>query len=171
MSYTFDKNDIGPAPIPDGNYECTITSADEKESKNGSGNKYILLKVQIRKDVNQACTGRTISVFVFKDRDNPNQYDRHLLNRIIGTQDLEDHHKFDSTDDILLCLQGINAKCFIKTYRDEYSNSDRPRIVGWNRTATGALRTDAFTIKPSAPSEDTQKAGAVHELTDDELPF
>lgn len=119
--YTYNKPEEFTL-IPEGDYECILKV--EKQTTKTSGTEYISVAVRIRDDVDQVCKTRIVFDKIWKDKENPNLYNQKKINKLLGTQHLEEGHVFDTIDDVINFLNGAYVKAHINTSYDEYWQKD-----------------------------------------------
>lgn len=91
--------------IPEGDYEVILENAEITTSKNGA--EYISCCYRIREDVEQGCQGRLIFENIYKDKNNPELFDKRKLHNILLVQGKEGRYKFDDNDEIVQHINGL----------------------------------------------------------------
>lgn len=163
MSYTFSKANADKDfdKIPDGDYEVSVESMKEATTKNGKDK--IAIGFRIREDVEQPCKGRFLWDDIWKEKDNPSQYNHLRLDQLIGTQHVEDGTSFETVDDIARVMVGSFLIVHVKNEVDEWQGEkrERTRIKYYKST------------KHPAQTLNSPSSGNLSsiEITDDEMPF
>lgn len=163
MSYTYEKEEIGL--LPEGDYEAVLQDMATKILPPPSGKEKIAITFRIRDDVEQDCKGRLVFEDIWKEKENPQYYNRKRLNKLLGTQTIEDGTVFETIEDIITFLKGAFLIVHVTKEFDEYSGQDRNRIAYYKPTKNGAQ-----SIAPTEKTEE-QPTGAVMDIPDDQLPF
>ncbi len=154
--------------IDDGDYEFVISKVEPRESnKNGKITKRLSLTFKVREDVEQKFKGRCVFFTIFGREGDP-YYDFYVVNKIIITQ-LKNKEKkyFESVDEVLQYLQGLNLRATVSSEYDDYRDEDRNFIVD-----------DSFKPSEVGSKPATADTGTVHgenlksiEVVDEDLPF
>ena len=160
-----EKRDTGFDLIPEGEYECTAKCDGEKTTQ--SGTETIALSWRIRDDIPQGCPGRVIFDDIYRDKNNPNQYnDRKIYDIIFGGQDQNDpksRFKFEDYDDLCQHLNGLNMR--IQVEINEYNGVKRNRVK-----FGGYHPSQAKAQVLGAPASPVAASSGLEEL-DDDVPF
>ena len=141
-------NDI----IPAGVYEAMITSAKEDGK--------ITIGLEIRKDVEQDCKGRSFTHWMYKLRE-PGDIDKQIdsysysqIMRIAKSARLPEGKSYAKLADMLADLVGRAVR--VELYHDDYNGKKYLKIKYWNETQVGDP-----TYAPSQPAAaPTQTAAA-----------
>lgn len=156
--------------IKQGNYEVTLDTAEIRSFKSDATKKYLSLKFVIRRDVEQPHIGRSIFESVFRDKENPSQFDHRKLQRIILTQ--KDKPTFQKTfaneDELIQYLNGLNMQITISEKEpDAYHDTE------YNEVAYLSYRPSNIkfqTLGETSPSVSQPQKVNINDYSD-ELPF
>lgn len=155
ISYTYMADDTKEfQPLPEGDYECFID--DFIFGSSATGNEYIRIKLRVRDDVEQEGKNRVISDFIRKEEDGIH-FNQKKINRILGTQKIENGVKFDNIEAVGGFLRGRDLIAHLK-------------INEWN----GKKDNSVYFYKPTEhPSQTMGKAEEKKAVAseDDDLPF
>jgi hypothetical protein len=123
MPYTFNTKDAANTYglIDEGKYEVFIKEALIKTTINGK--EKIAIQFKIRDDVQQKFQNRVIFEDIWKERETE-FFNRKRLNQLLGTQSFEDGKTFDSIQDLLQSLKGINLVIKVNKEMDDYKNEE-----------------------------------------------
>lgn len=135
MPYTYDQNDTFSL-IPDGEYEAQIERIEKRET--ASGKRKLSVQFRIRSDVDQQCKNRVVFEDIWAEKDNPDFYNRKRLNKLIGTQKIEDGHVFGDIDDVIGFLTGAYLIISVGKEFDDYTGEDRQRVRFYKPSKNGA---------------------------------
>ena len=116
--------------IEEGDYEVVVERAEERTAS--SGKDYITLMFKVRDDVEQKFQNRTIFYSIFKDKDNPNQYNEKKINRLLDClpeDEIQDGQAFEEVQDFLNLVKGMYLIAHIKIGFSEYKNADENYIA------------------------------------------
>lgn len=135
--------------IPAGIYEAAISQVEEDGTK-------IVIKLEIRKDISQACAGRTFTHWMYKLRE-PKEldlavggYSFNQLMRIGKAARLPEGKNYASLGEYLADLVGKAVQ--VELYYDLYKGKDYLKVKYWNESTAPAL-----TYRPVPPqSRQTQ---------------
>ena len=117
--------------IEEGDYEVVVERAEERTAVS-TGKDYITLMLKIRDDVEQKFQNRTIFYSIFKDKDNPNQYNEKKINRLLDClpeDEIQDGQAFEEVQDFLNLVKGMYLIAHIKVGFSEYKNADENYIA------------------------------------------
>lgn len=138
----------------EGAYECIIEKMEIGETQ--SGVKRVNITFRIRSDVEQAYKGGTIFDTIWREKENPDFFDRRKVNRLLGTQNVKEGTTFGSIDEIVKFLTGQPLQVNLGTRFSEYSGKDENVVKFYSSSKVVAQTfTDNETI----------------EITEEDLPF
>ena len=164
MGYTFSKANAEKKEyekIPDGDYEAVVDSLKEATTKNGK--EKIAISFKIRDDVEQPCKGRLVWDDIWKEKDDPSQYNHLRLDQLIGTQHVEDGTSFETVDEIARVMVGAFLIIHVKNETDEWQG------VSYERTRVKYYKS---TKHPAQTLSAPQKGNTASiEIDDDDMPF
>lgn len=127
MAYTFTKSeDYGL--IAEGEYEAIIESIVVTTVPT-TGTEKIAIKFKIRNDLEQEFKGRILFEDIWKEKENPQFFNRKRLNQLMGTQDVKDGQVFQTVDNIVEFLNGAKLIVVVKKEMDTYRNKEVNRIA------------------------------------------
>lgn len=138
----------------EGVYECFIEKLEQGETNNGV--KRINITLRIRSDVEQEYKNGTIFDTIWREKDNPEFYDRRKINRLLGTQNVKEGTSFASIEEIIKFLNGANLQVNLGVRFSEYSGKDENYVKYYGSSKVVA---QTFTNNESI------------EITEDDLPF
>lgn len=157
MAYTFETaNDY--EPLEEGDYEMEIEKAEVKTLP--SGKEKLSFMLRVRSDVEQKGKNRVIFEDIWRERENPEFFNRRRLNQLLGTQKLDDGHVFDDINAIIEFLQGKYLIAHVVVKFDDYRQEDRNSVAWYKKSEHG--------VKELGGSEEPQTSPSVN---DDDLPF
>jgi hypothetical protein len=149
--YKFDAKDLGSYEVlKEGEYEAIAEKLQIQTLP--SGKEKVSIMFRIREDVEQEGKNRVIFEDIWKEKDNPQYFNRKRLNQLLGTQHLEDGTSFTTIQDLLDQLKGAYVRIKVAVEFSEYRNENQNKISYYKTTT-----------KPA------QKVG--EEIKDEDLPF
>lgn len=162
MSYTYEKQEF--ELLPEGDYEVVLQEMGRKIIPS-SGKEKIAIIFRVRDDVEQDCKGRLVFEDIWKEKENPEYFNRKRLNKLLGTQKIDDGHVFEDINSIAEFMKGAFLIAHVVREFDEYSGQDRNRVAYYKPTKSGTQelkREEDAGSKPKLKLED---------IPDDQLPF
>lgn len=138
----------------EGVYECIIEKMEIGETQ--SGVKRVNITFRIRSDVEQAYKGGTIFDTIWREKENPDFFDRRKVNRLLGTQNVKEGTTFGSIDEIVKFLTGQPLQVNLGTRFSEYSGKDE-NVVKFYSSSKVVAQTFA--------------TNETIEITEEDLPF
>ncbi len=132
MSYTFEKEESSYGLLKEGKYECLIDRIEIKTFD--SGKQCINITYKVRDDVEQEHQNRLIFESIWKEKDNPDFFNRKRINKILGTQKVEPGATFNDINDILNLLKGSLLMCNVKARLNEYTGQDENYVSYYEST-------------------------------------
>ncbi|WP_179394957.1 DUF669 domain-containing protein [Lacticaseibacillus absianus] len=158
-------------PLPQGEYEMLITSAQERATKNGAES--LQLRLTVRNDLDAAepsTNGKYHNRIVFFDnwkRKKTNQYDMEGLQYVLEAAKIPEGTPLNSVDEFCAALIYKPVRVYVKVQNDpEYG--DRNTVAPWNVKET-KYPTVAHRYKDA--SQDPVFDNAQPTVTDTDLPF
>lgn len=150
-----------------GDYEVILT-AEFKTPKNG-GERYISCSFKIRDDVEQEEKKRVVFDKIYKDKENPTQFDHRKLQKLLLTQGKDGVYTF-SSDEAL--VQHINGMAMRITVEIEGANQ-------WHDDQKNVVKYCSYKPSQAKPQELPSSNGGVVEtkntsnidVNDEDLPF
>lgn len=146
MGYVY-ENDFGV--VKGGEYEAVIEKIEQRTTPNGK--EKLAITYSIRDDIDQDYKNRKLFEDIWKEKDNPDYYNRRRLNQLIGTQGVEKGTQFNTIEDIISLLVGAKIRLVVATQINEYNGEEENKISYYKPTKF--------------------KDKQVVELTENELPF
>jgi hypothetical protein len=113
--------------IKEGEYEVILEKAEIKKLL--SGKEKIGIQFRIRTDVEQEGKNRIIFEDIWKEKDNPQFFNRRRLNLLLATQKIENGKTFDTIAELLKFLTGSMLVVKVAVEHDEYRNEEVNKIV------------------------------------------
>lgn len=159
MSYTYQKTNIETL-MPEGDYEARIENAELKTLP--SGTQKLMITYRIRQDVDQMFQNKVMWEDIWRERANPEVFNRKRINQLLGTQDLKDGTVFNTINDIISFLKGKTLIIHVIQTFDEY-NQKNINIVSWYKSSKVA------SSEPQPVAEPPKYEEVV--IQDDDLPF
>lgn len=142
----------------EGAYECVIEKMEVGETQ--SGVKRINITFRIRSDVEQAYKGGTIFDTIWREKENPDFYDRRKINRLLGTQQLKEGTTFANIEEIVKFLTNKTLQVNLGVRFSEYSGKDENVVKFYSSS-----KAVAQTFTTNFTTNDTI------EITEEDLPF
>jgi hypothetical protein len=159
MPYTYEKASVENYDlIKEGEYEAFVEKALIKETL--TGKQKIALQFRIRSDVNQESQNRVVFEDIWKERENPQFFNRKRINQILGTQHFEDGKSFETVEKLLEAIIGANLIIKIGIEHDDYRNADVNHVV-YYKSSKQQPKTIGSATKAPEPKE----------IADEDLPF
>lgn len=121
MPYTYDASDLSGL-VKEGDYEATIERIEKKTMP--SGKEKLSVMYRIRTDVDQQYGNKPIFEDIWAEKDNPGVFNRKRLNQLLGTQEIEDGHTFETINDVIDFLVGGNLIIHVAVSFDDYHGED-----------------------------------------------
>lgn len=149
--YTFTNTN---ALIKEGEYEVILEKAEIKKLPM-SGKEKIAIQFRIRTDVEQDAKNRVIFEDIWKEKDNPQFFNRRRLNLLLATQKIENGKTFNTIQELLQVLTGSTLVIKIAVEHDDYRNEEVNKITYYRSSKV-------------KPQEVTAKKP---EIKDEDLPF
>lgn len=140
--------------IKEGAYECFIEKIVLGTTKNGTEN--ISINLRVRSDIEQECKNRVIYDTIWKEKENPEFFDRRKINRLLGTQKVAEGTTYSSVDEIIDFLKGKTLCVNLGVRFSDYKGADENYVKFY--TSTKVVE-QTFTTNESV------------DITEDELPF
>jgi hypothetical protein len=112
--------------------------------------------------VEQEAQNRVIFEDIWKERENPQFYNRKRLNQLLGTQHLSDGTSFESIEKLLEAITGANLVVKVGIDFDDYYKKDVNYISYYKSTKAAAK---------AVGGTKEQKKPAAKEIADEDLPF
>lgn len=167
MSYTYEK--VENELLQEGDYEVEIADFAKKEVPTTRTEK-ISVSYRIRDDVEQNGKNRYVFEDIWKEKENLQFFNRKRLNKLLGTQTIEDGHVFESIEDIGNFLKGAFLIVHVVKEMDEYRGEEINRVAYYKPTKQGA---QSLTPAPKKEAKTAKKESIVEDIdvVDDELPF
>jgi hypothetical protein len=163
MPYTFDQKSAESSSyelLKEGEYEVFIEKATIKTTT--TGKQKISLQLRVRSDVEQEAKNRVIFEDIWKERENPNFFNRKRINQLLGTQHFSDGTAFENVEKLLEAITGANLIVKVGIDFDEYYKKDVNYVSYYKTTKAVA--------KSAGSKADTKKPTA-KEIKDEDLPF
>lgn len=148
-------------PLPEGDYEVTAEKVELRTLK--SGKIKVSLQLRVRSDVEQEGKGRVIFDDVWKEKDNPEYFNRKRINMLLGTQDVKDGTVFDTIQDVMLALQGAHMVAHVTQEFDDFRGETINRVK-WYRSSN--VKPQTLGAAPAAPA-----TSGVADIDEEDLPF
>lgn len=149
--YTFEKES---SVKKEGEYECFIEKLDLGETKTGV--KRINVTFRIRSDVEQQYKGGVIYDTIWREKDNPDLFDRRKINRLLGTQNVKEGTTYANIDEIIRALNGATLKVALGVRFSDYRGEDENYVKYFSSSKAVA---QSFTTNESVM------------ITEEDLPF
>ncbi|MBR3889079.1 DUF669 domain-containing protein [bacterium] len=138
----------------EGAYECFIEKMEIGETQ--SGVKRVNITFRIRSDVEQAYKGAVIYDTIWREKENPDFFDRKKVNRLLGTQNVKEGTTFSSIDEIVGFLTNKFLQVNLGVRFSEYSGKDE-NVVKFYSSSKVVAQTFA--------------TNETIEITEEDLPF
>lgn len=155
-SYTYQSNSNSIKKA--GDYEVFIEDIGVKTLEL-SGKEKLSIRFRIRDDVEQEYKNGIVFEDIWHEREHPEYFNRIRLNKLLGTQQIEDGKVFDDINAVIDFLKGSYLCIHLEVEFDDYNKQDR-NVIKYYKKTSYPLQT--------ANSTTTQ---VVDDLDDDELPF
>lgn len=170
MGYEFSNQETYDL-IPEGDYEVVLETAEIKKTKDET-KRYINCMFKIREDVEQGSKGRVVFDTIWSDRENPNQFDKRKLHKILLTQGPNGKYSFADDDEIVQHINGLTMIVHVnKNGADQYHQEDYNEVKYCSYKPSKAQpKTIGFNPTQTAPGVVTA-AGIDFNVVDDDLPF
>ena len=127
MDYKFDAKDVGGYELlKEGEYEVVIETIEIKTLQ--SGKEKIGIKFRVRSDVEQDAKGRIVFEDIWKEKENPQYFNRRRLNQLLGTQHLKDGVVFEGIEGIIEVLKGAYVRIKVAVQFSEYRKEDENKV-------------------------------------------
>lgn len=168
MSYTYDASELSGL-VKEGDYEATIERMERKTLP--SGKEKLSIMYRIRSDVEgQAYGNKCIFEDIWEEKDNPGVFNRRRLNQLMGTQEIEDGHTFETINDVIDFLLGGNLIIRVSVELDEYHGEDVNKVAFYrsSKIKPQKLGGEADDKKADVVKENPVQTG---EVVGDDLPF
>jgi hypothetical protein len=156
MPYTYDKAAATANNydlLKEGEYEVFIEKASIKETT--TGKQKIALQFRVRTDVDQEAKNRVIFEDIWKERENPQFFNRKRLNQLLGTQHFNDGVAFETIEKLLEAITGANLIIKVGIDFDDYYKKD-VNYVSYYKSTKAAAKTigEKIEVKPEIKDED-----------------
>lgn len=159
MSYTYEK--VGDYDLlEEGDYEVKIERIAEQVTNSGA--EKIGIKFRVRSDVDQKYQNRCLFEDIWKSR-NEGRYNPRRLNQLLGTQELEDGHTFESIEEMFEFLTGANLLAHVVVSFDDWSGKDINRIAYYKPSKN---KPQVLNSNINSNNDNDKKV-----IDDDDLPF
>lgn len=162
--------------IPAGIYEAAVSGAEDDGTK-------IVIGLEIRKDLQQPCAGRTFSHWMYKLHE-PKEIDKvvggysyNQLMRIGKAARLPEGKSYGSLSEYLADLAGRAVQ--VELWYEEWSGKKYLRVRYWNESEAPELsyqpeprpRQEGFQVSDGATKSSTQNVSGAPSWRSDELPW
>lgn len=164
MAYTFTKAESDLPLIADGDYEAIIEKMEIKTLPT-SGKEKIAITFRIRSDVEQEAKKRIVYDDIWKEKDNPQYFNRKRLNQLMGTQDIKDGTVFDTIKDVMNALQGGAIIIHVGHEMDTFRGKEINRVKWYS---SSRFKPQSIGAKPADASPASEPSP---EVEDEDLPF
>lgn len=173
-------------PLPQGNYEMVIKSAQETATPNGSES--LQLDLVVRNDLDKVpelaeTNAKYHNRHVFMDnwkRKSTHQYDMEGFQYILEGAQVPEGTVINSVDDFIKWISGRPVRVFVKKIKDTYNGEtkDKNQVAPWNIdktkfTTLNHVFKDNNQPQPQAQQNSDPFAGNGQQIdiSDDSLPF
>ncbi len=164
MAYTFTKAEADLPLIADGDYEAIIEKMEIKTLPT-SGKEKIAITFRIRSDVEQESKKRIVYDDIWKEKDNPQYFNRKRLNQLMGTQDIKDGTVFNTIKDVMDALQGGAIIIHVGHETDTFRSKEINRVKWYS---SSRFKPQSIGAKPADASPASEPSP---EIEDEDLPF
>lgn len=161
--YTFNKeNELKE----EGDYEVFVEKMEIRILP--SGTEKLFCQYRVRDDVEQKYKNSCLFEDIWHEKDNPNLFNRKRINRILGTQDIEEGTVFESINAICDFMLGKNLIVHLTKQYDEYRGEEVNSIAYYKPTKNGNKQVVA--PQQTAPEKQFTQI-KLDVVNDDDLPF
>lgn len=173
-------NDNTYGPLPKGDYEMVIRSAEMKATKNGKENLNIALVV--RNDLEKVpalanTNGKYANRYVFDQHWKRNTPEGYVLNTdnllyILQAVGVPEGTPIDSVEELIAAIEMKPVKVYVDVEFDTYNNQDRNTVAPWNYKKTDFPQMNhewKAKVKTTGPFSDFE--GESVDIKEDDLPF
>ena len=167
LNFEFQKSEYGL--VNEGIYETNLT-VSLKTSKTGKS--YISLDWKIRDDVEQGSKGRVVFDTIWSDKENPNQFDKRKLHKILLTQGPNGKYTFADDDEIVQHINGLTMMIHVnKNGADQYHQEDYNEVKYCSYKPSKAQPKTLGTNPVQNSMNALNNAGIDFDINSDKLPF
>ena len=165
MPYTYDASEVSSL-IKEGDYEATIERMERKTLP--SGKEKLSVMYRIRSDVEgQSYGNKCIFEDIWAERENPGVFNRKRINQLLGTQEIEDGHTFETINDVIDFLLGGNLIIHVGVELDTYHGEDVNTVSYYKSSKIKPKKIGNVESKSSVEAKPVQSGI----IDDDDLPF
>lgn len=163
MPYTYDASDASSLMV-ENDYEATIERMERKTLP--SGKEKLSVMFRIRDDVDQKYRNKVLFKDIWEEKDNPGVFNRKMINKLLGTQEIEDGHEFETLNDVIDFLVGCNLIIHVSVEFDEY-RGENVNTVSYYKKSKAQANVLGSPKPEDKPDEEPLFEGEI----DEELPF
>ena len=138
--------------IEKGEYEMQVTSIKFMETN--SGKEYLSVGFKIREDVEQPFKNRFVFENIWKEKDNPEYYNRKRIGSLLRTQGSE--IEANDIEEVVEIMEGAYLIGVVDTVFNDYTGTNENKIKFY---------------KPSKVGEQTLSSEPKLDITAEDLPF
>ncbi len=135
--------------IKEGEYEVILEKAEIKKLL--SGKEKIGIQFRIRTDVEQEGKNRIVFEDIWKEKDNPQFFNRRRLNLLLATQKIDNGKTFNTIQELLQFLTGATLVIKLGVEHDDYKNEEVNKIMYYR---SSKVKPQEVTKKPVTKDED-----------------
>lgn len=130
MSYTAKD---GYSLIKQGEYEVQIVGIDFRETSNGK--EFLSIAMKIRDDVDQPSQNRLLFDNIWREKDNPDYFNRKRVGSLLGTQgkDIE----AESIEEVIEILEGSYLIAVVSIVHNDYTDMDENKVKYFKASKVG----------------------------------
>ena len=167
MPYTYDASGNGGL-VQEGDYEATIERMERKTLP--SGKQKLSVMYRIRSDVEQPYGNKCVFEDIWAEKENPDVFNRKRINKLLGTQEIEDGHTFETINDVIDFLIGGKLIVHIGIEFDNYHGEDVNTVSYYKPSKNKSKKMNELGVgNPTIEAKPVQ-SGTIG-IEDDELPF
>ena len=149
----------------EGDYEVIVEKMEVRILP--SGTEKLFVQYRIRDDVEQKYKNSCVFEDIWHEKENPNLFNRKRINRLLGTQNIEEGTVFESINNICDFMIGQKLIVHIVKQFNDYKGEEENSVAYYKRTNNGSKQLPQDGEKPQPqPKQETPKVP-----DDDDLPF
>ena len=166
--YTYDASE-NSGLVKEGDYEAVIERMERKTLP--SGKEKLSIMYRIRSDVEgQSYGNKCIFEDIWEEKENPGVFNRRRLNQLLGTQEIEDGHAFETINDVIDFLLYGNLIIHVSVELDEYRGEDVNKVAYYRSSKVKPQKLGGEVEKPLF-EKDEENPGPSGGVVGDDLPF
>lgn len=168
MSYTYDKNDT-TSLVKEGDYEAIIERIERRTLP--TGKEKLSVMYRIRSDVEQPYKNKCMFEDIWEEKENPGKFNHVRINQLLGTQEIEDGHSFETINDVIDFLLNGYLIIHVCIDFDTYKGEDVNIVSFYKSSKAKPQKLGEIPQQPEPVAEAGAEVPQPDGIVGDDLPF